>query len=60
VTSSKRTKSQMHDELKVVAHWQYTQEYSPAFKRLMLLLLWSQSNQPEETSWPEKEHQNEK
>jgi len=56
---SKKNKSQTGSQIKVVANWQHTQEASPAFKQLMMLLLKPRSNQSVETLWPEEEHQNE-
>ena len=52
-------KNQTGDHIELVAHWQHSQEMSPAFKRLMAILLRPQDSQSIGTSWAEKEHQNE-
>jgi len=36
---AKSSKSQKDSQCKVITNWQHTQEVSPAFKRLMMLLL---------------------
>ena len=41
---SKRSKSQRDSQIKVVTDWKYTQEISPAFRRLMMLLLKPRGN----------------
>jgi len=39
MANSKLNKSQRGSKIKVSAHWQHTQEISPAFIRLMTVLL---------------------
>jgi len=46
-------------QVQVVTCWDYTEEASPAFKRLMLLLLKPLGNQSAETLRADEEHQNE-
>lgn len=58
--SSRRNKGQKHCQLEIITNWQQTQEISPALKRLLMLLLHPRNKRSVETSWPEKEHQNEK
>lgn len=55
----KHNKTRRSSEMKVGVHWQHTEEISPAFKRLMVLLLQPLDNQRIETLWPEEEPQNE-
>ena len=54
---AERSKSQRESKVKLVTRWDYTQECSPAFARLMALLL-----RPREanTSKEEKEAENER
>ena len=52
-------KSLRNSQLELTTSWQYTEEASPAFKRLVMLLLKPRNNQSVETLWPEEEHQNE-
>ena len=46
-------------KVQVVPRWDYTEEASPAFKRLMMLLLKPLGNQSAETLQANEEHQNE-
>ena len=46
-------------QVKVVSRWDYTEEVSPAFKRLMMLLIKPLGNQSAETLRADEEHQNE-
>ena len=46
-------------QVKVISRWDYTEEVSPAFKRLMMLLIKPLGNQSAETLRADEEHQNE-
>ena len=41
-----KSKSQRHRQIKVSLNWQFTDEVTPAFKRLMTLLLKPRGNPP--------------
>jgi len=47
------------NQIEVVTNWQHTDEASPAFKRLMMLLLKPKDNCPVETMRADEERQNE-
>jgi len=46
-------------QVQVVTRWDYAEEASPAFKRLMMLLLKPLGNKSAETLRANEEHQNE-
>ena len=54
-----RTNNQRCSQIKVVTHWQHTEEVSPSFKKLMMILLKPGSSQQAETAKKDKERQNE-
>ncbi len=56
---SNRGKSQRDNVKVVTTNWHYTEEPSPAFKRLMMLLLKPVDNQSAETIQAVEEQQNE-
>ena len=39
MTDSKRNKSQRNSQGKLITNWQYAEEVSPSFRKLMMLLL---------------------
>jgi len=47
MVSSKWNISQRDSQIKVVTHWDYTEEVPPAFKRLMMLLLKPRVEEPD-------------
>lgn len=47
--NSNTRKNRRDSQIKVVTKWDYTEEPSPAFKRLMMLLLKPVDNQSAET-----------
>ena len=49
-------KSQKHSQIEVVTDWRHTKEISPAFKRLMILLLKPRNGQLSETKQTDEEH----
>ena len=51
-------KSKKHSQIKVVTRWDYKEEVTPAFKRLMALLLKPRDSQSVETATTDEEHQN--
>lgn len=53
-----RKSSQRNRPIKLEVNWQHTQEPSPAFKRLMMLLLKPPDSQPVETARADEERQN--
>jgi len=52
------SRSQKDSQSKVTVNWHHTEEMSPAFKRLMMLLLKPSDSQPVETATTEEERQN--
>ena len=56
---TRRNNSQRSGQFEMAMNWQHTQEISPAFKRLVMLLLKPLDNQSAEMPRPDEEHQNE-
>ena len=57
--SNRVTFDKKNSPIRIVANWQHTQETTPAFKRLMMLLLQPPDNQRIEISRADEEHENE-
>lgn len=53
------TLDRRNSPIRVVANWEHTQGTTPAFRRLVMLLLRLQENRPVEVSQTDEEHQNE-
>lgn len=52
-------KNQRNNQIRVITSWQYVREPSPAFRRLMMLLLKPPDNQSVDTVRTDEEHKDE-